>query len=230
MMDDLCFYLENHEAILQIDRPEAVEFLAKKIIASHYMQHMEFTNMAISHSQWVMSRHNNIDSLGAFNVEAQWSDVQALGRRITECAEDLEWIMLQCRIPLENPDTSRTTSWRDSTLDYQFLYMRYGSLRTRAESLNSSIAALVGMSGNQHSLREAKRTRALTVVGLMFIPLAYVASLFSMADGYLPGHSRFWLYFAVSLPLMVVMFGIYGFVDRDILGLATMLETWRKSV
>lgn len=229
MADDLCFYLRNHEAIVGIDTPEAVELLVKKIVASHYMQHLDYITMIVSHSQWVMSRHDTVDSFNTYNVEAQWSDAQALGRRIAEYCSDLEWIMLQCKIPFEGSNTPpQRTSWKDTTLDYQFLYMRYTNLRTRAESLNASMTALMGMVGNQQSVREARRTRALTVLGLMFIPLAYVSSLFSMADEYLPGRSRFWLYFAVSLPLILLVFATYVLVDNGLLGRTSWLTNFGK--
>lgn len=227
MMDDISFYLTHHAATFHFDTPDAVKLMVMKIVASHYMQHVEFINGIVSHAQWTMSRHDSIASLSVSNVEAQWSDAQALGRRVNEYCEDLEWIMLQCRIPLECPDTSRAvpaaSSWQDATVDYQFLHMRYSSIRTRAESLNSSMAALVGMAGNQHSLSEAKRTRALTILGLMFIPLAYVSSLFSMADDYLPGQARFWLYFAVSLPLIFIVFALYALVDVGMLNIVTLI-------
>lgn len=220
MLDDLCFYITTHESLLQINTPDNLEMLVHKIIASHYMQHMVFISMAVSRWQWTMSRHNDIESwLSTSNTEAQWSDVQALARRIVEYCEDLESIMLQSGIPFEAPDTSQPRSWRDVTPDYQFLYARYTSLRARTESLNSSITALVGMAGNQHSLRETKRTRSLTIIGLMFLPLAFISSLFSMADDYLPGHAKFWHYFAVSLPLTVIIFIMYTVVDKLLPGI-----------
>ena len=52
--------------------------------------------------------------------------------------------------------------------------------------------------------------KALTILGITFIPLAYVASLFSMSDGYRPGGELFWVYFAVALPLVVlIIIGYY---------------------
>ena len=76
-----------------------------------------------------------------------------------------------------------------------------------------AIGGLASMSGNQQSLREARSTKALTLVGLVFIPLAYTAALFSMAGEFGPGGERFWVYFAVAVPGVVVMLGGYFVVD-----------------
>jgi hypothetical protein len=155
MLDDLCFYITTHESLLQINIPDNLEVLVHKIIASRYVQHMVFINMAVSRWQWTMFRHNDIESwLNTSNPEAQWSDVQALARYIAEYCEDLKFIMLQAGIPLVAPDTSQPRAWRDVTPGYQFLY---------------------------------------SLIGLMFLPLAFISSLFSMVDDYLPGHAKFWL-------------------------------------
>ena len=72
------------------------------------------------------------------------------------------------------------------------------------------------------SVKEAESTKTLTAVGLVFIPIAYTCALFSMGDQFLPGSNLFWVYFAVSTPLIFLVFAgtfvIYlGYDDSEAL-------------
>lgn len=183
MLDDLCFYIQNYSALLAKDDPDSVAVFAKKIIASHYLQHFQYLRAIVSDVQFHISRQDRVrlDYFSPGFVEAQWSDTQALERRMSEYCEDLESIMLQCHIPFELSNSRTKTAWRDTDTDFQFLYARFKDIRHRAEMLNSAVTGLASMSGNRQalqeqelSLREAKSTKALTLLGLIFIPLAYV--------------------------------------------------------
>lgn len=57
-------------------------------------------------------------------------------------------------------------------------------------------------------MREAKNSKTLTFIGLVFIPLAYTSALFSMSGEYRPGGSAFWVYWVTSLPIMGAIFGV----------------------
>ena len=52
--------------------------------------------------------------------------------------------------------------------------------------------------------------KVLTVLGLVFIPLAFTCGLLSMNDRYLPGTGLFWIYWAVALPLIILVFSGSG--------------------
>ena len=54
------------------------------------------------------------------------------------------------------------------------------------------------------SIEEARNSRLLATLGTVFLPLSLVASVLSMGGDFLPGNGRFWIYFALSLPLHIV--------------------------
>ena len=187
----------------------------EKYVASQYLKLAEFLQSVIEMIQFNLSRHQDLTSFAIAAVEEQWSDVQGLERRIGEYKDDLEAIMLQLRIPFAHPNLKDMTDWKDSTPDYQYLYLRFKEISQRANNLNGSTATLAGLTNNRHavraqelaleaterSIREAKSVKALTILGVIFVPLAYVATLFSMSDSYRPGGELFWVYFVVAFPL-----------------------------
>ncbi|KAK4659571.1 hypothetical protein QC762_111470 [Podospora pseudocomata] len=217
LLDDLCFYLDHHWDLFDSHGTDLVLTLAQKIVASHYRQHVGFLQTYISHVQHSMSRQENLEYFNTTAVEKQWSDVQSYERRLSYYCIDLESIMIQCRIPFQAPNVL-SGSGSSSEADFQFLYMALKDVRRRVELLSSSITGLAGMAGNRQAVeeqvlsrQEATSVKALTVVGLVFIPLGFVASLFGMEDWFAPGGERFWMYWAVAVPVSVVAFGLYFF-------------------
>lgn len=226
-LDDISFYLQTYSSTLDLSDSSSLRVFVAKITASHYLKLAEFLRSITEGVQWKLSRRSDLTSFAVSAVEELWSDVQSWKRRIGEYKDDLEAIMLQLRIPLAIPDLSRTEKWTDCAADYQFLLMSFKEIEQRVNSLNNSIAALTSIAGNrqafkdqelslkaaERSIREAKSAKALTILGIVFIPLAFTSSLFSMSDSYLPGGEPFWLYFVVSLPLVGLVFVAYYILE-----------------
>ncbi|KAK7928317.1 hypothetical protein PG985_005315 [Apiospora marii] len=223
MLEDVCFYLEHYSSLLDLKDAESVTLVAKKIAVSHFNQLHDFVRSVVLSTQWQLSRQDDLNRFDATQAEAQWSDTQALERRLGEYHEELECTMIQCRVPLQDLDVEHVGDWKDVGADFQFLYMRFKDIRRRVEGLNSAITALTNLAAARQALksqevalREAKNTKVLTFLGLVFIPLAYTATLFSMAEPYAPGGDKFWQYFAISIPLIVLVGSLYYFSARGL--------------
>ena len=107
------------------------------------------------------------------------------------------------------------------------MLQRAKALKDRADSLNSAFTGLTGIVGNaqanreaelsvieaKRSVREAKSVKTLTLIAMIFIPLAFTSGLFSMSDKYIPGGSNFWIFFATSIPLVILVFVVAFFFD-----------------
>ncbi|KAI1408325.1 hypothetical protein F5Y13DRAFT_204860 [Hypoxylon sp. FL1857] len=221
MMDDLCFYMQNHSDLLPGQGPEAILLFVKKIIASHYLVLLNHLDLHAGNVTRRMERHSDLSDFDVLDVESQWSDAQAYRRRVHLFCEILESDMIQMGIPFETPNLNLNESdWMETIVDFQYLHMRFRQLASLTETLGEALNGLASVAGNRQALqtahrsvKEARSAKALTFVGLAFIPLAYTASLFSMADPYGPGNERFWVYFAISLPLVVFVILAYYTLD-----------------
>ncbi|KAK7953358.1 hypothetical protein PG988_014052 [Apiospora saccharicola] len=240
LLDDLLFYLKNHSDALEAPIvPRSLRVFAEKIVASHFLKLAEFLQTNIDIVQWHLSRRHDLTLFAVAAVEELWSDVQAWQRRTAEYQDDLEAIMLQLHIPLRELEVtgSQMRSWAGSTADFQYLLRRYREIGRRTQGLADAISALGSLAGNRamsgsadlslqeaaRAGREARSMKTLTTLGLLFLPLSFSASVFSMADAYLPGNSMFWVYFAVSLPLVVFVF-LLSFIME--LGYTEALRHW----
>lgn len=223
----MIFYLRSHTATLDLSNPNALRIFMEQIVAGNYLKVAEFLQSTIDVVQWSLSRRQNLTSFAISAAEEQWSDIQAWGRRIAEYQDDLEGIMVQLQIQPKTSTPSEMQGWKDCTPDYQFLRLRYKEIGRRTSVLNDSISALAGLVGNRQAFkaqelslqaaeranREAKSVKVLTLLGVIFIPLGYVASLFSMSAPYGPGGEKFWLYFPISGSLLSIIVVSYFLLE-----------------
>ncbi|KAI0402836.1 hypothetical protein F4802DRAFT_334828 [Xylaria palmicola] len=73
------------------------------------------------------------------------------------------------------------------------------------ESLNPIIMSLIQLANSNRSISEASDVRRLTYIAVVFIPLSFVAGLFSMGDDFLPGRGSFWVYWVASIPITLAV-------------------------
>lgn len=209
----MAFYLANHSKALNLTTPESLRGLMAKMVAGHYLKLSIFIQSNIELLQWDLSRHQSLTSFEVSRAEREWSDVQSWERRVAEYQDDLSGIMVQLQVPRQSYSSNQCAGWQESTSDYQHLYHLFEDIGRRTNGLSGAIAALASIVGNRAAFkgqdlalqateragREARSMKALTTLGFIFIPLTYVASVFSMSSPYGPGGHLFWVYFAVSL-------------------------------
>lgn len=225
MLDDLRFYLTNHGQQLSPHTKQAfcaAQFV-QKIAASHYLTLSTFMGSVLSHEQWQLSRRPDMSTFKLETAEQQWSDIQAWDRRLSEYSGDIEDAMMKLGINLEEPDFKnlRRDTWLEADVDFQYLRMQFKTLGERVGQINAAITGLVGIAGNRQaqaeqlrSTRQSQRATALTFIGLLFVPLAFVSGLLSMNERFIPGAGDFWLYFAISVPLILLTLLFYVALDR----------------
>lgn len=218
MLNDICYYCEHHSDLLNNFHDPTI--FMKKITAAHYIQLIGFVTHqleSIRSADWSgkdgasSARHRSRRDQNVQiedSLEAQW------GRfRCSQYVYDVEATLLALGIPWEDPSAATCSDWRTSEKDFQYISRRLVGLREDYNLLTTAMVGLGGMTRNRQavseaaqSLREAKTVKTLTFIAMFFIPLEWLAALFSMSEPFSPGGPHFWLYFAVSVPTILVAF------------------------
>lgn len=68
------------------------------------------------------------------------------------------------------------------------------------------VTSFVQIIDSRRAYAETTNITRLTVLALTFLPLSFVSSLFSMDAAIAPGGDHFWVYFAVAIPLTLVIY------------------------
>jgi hypothetical protein len=201
VLEDICFYWMNHADVVSIGSdPSISTIFLKKIIASHWMHYAEYVTNSAHSSIYHMSRGEAFEKYTVATTEKWWTD------------------------PMDQPIREfDPKNYLNSSGDFVAIYKKLLWRKDHLELLISSATGLNAIAGNKEaavknaidadrshkeqikSLGEAKKASILTFLALIFVPLAYTASLFSMADDWQPGRSKFPYYWAISLPLATMV-------------------------
>ena len=117
-------------------------------------------------------------------------------------------------------DSSRLpAALRDATIDFTSLLARLRLYKLRAEALASTADEIVNMRGAAKSLDDGMFNLRLAIFAAVVFPSTFIASIFGMADGYKPGDDQFWIFWVVSIPLVIMMVAVvtgWGNQFRDL--------------
>jgi hypothetical protein len=208
MLEDICFYWSKHRTKFERDPgPATAAKILEKLVASNYMQLINFVNAHIGNLDCRLSRRFNANLQSRWSEE-QWSDIRTWTRRCSEYTEDVDDIMTRLRIPFptySNPQ-GIVSDWTTCHEDFQYIHQHLNNLKSRAEGLSNSMTGIGGVAGTERSIKQGASITILTKVGLVFIPLAFCAGMISMNEQYLPGATSFGVYLAVSVSLIIIVF------------------------
>ncbi|CAI7628987.1 unnamed protein product [Penicillium pancosmium] len=110
-------------------------------------------------------------------------------------------------------EMSPKSIWHQLVLDFQHLEEQINQHARSLETLNPMNTSLVQLIDSRKSISQAEDVKRLSFIALVFIPLSYVTGIFSMAEQYGPGSDRFWIYWATSLPIAIVVVCISFMTD-----------------
>jgi hypothetical protein len=202
MLDDLVYYYEHNSHLLEEEEwnvPSNSAVFLKKIVAVHYLQLADYIKAMLPSLELKLTT-------AWVEEQEQWKALGTISRRCGNYRDDIEDALLSLGYPLEMParQKKKLRNWKDCEIDYQYAYLRLKVLKQRADNLMTSMTGLASIAGNRQNLEEAKRVKRLNLLALLFIPLAYTSSLFSMQDEYAPNKPQFWVYWVCAIG--VVMF------------------------
>jgi hypothetical protein len=227
MLRDLQHYFENHADIITDDdwaKPVNSSIFLKKIVAAHYLQLVDYIKAMLPSLELRLTS-------GWIDEEDQWRSLQTISRRCGNYSDDIEDTLLSLGYALKDPESVRK-SWTDCERDFQYIYYRLKILKHRADTLMQSMTGLASIAGNRQNLEEAKRMKRLNLLALLFIPLAYTSSLFSMSDNFQPGAAHFWVYWVTAIPSILVTFIVSHIMNITMDETASWtwppLNFWRK--
>ncbi|KAL5886053.1 hypothetical protein ACKVWM_007266 [Pyricularia oryzae] len=107
--------------------------------------------------------------------------------------------------------TGDTVSAQDKRSPWRLILKDIDHVQSELQDFGQSLEQMIPVATSmvqildaRYSVVHAANSTRLAYVALIFVPLSWVASLFSMSEGYGPGGKLFWMYFAIALPLVLL--------------------------
>jgi len=198
-------------------------FFPLKIVAAEWTLYAAVMHKSVK--QYEYSGSNQLGSLD--ELERLHSDMRALQRwrrRTMSSQQKIQAVLWH----MGNWGDAELGGRRAELLeDYGYLASSINGFGRRLENMLPVVTSLVQVIDSRRSFAETANITRLTVLALIFVPLNYTSSLFSMMPDKAPGGEKFWVYFTVAVPITVLVFLIAQPPFRAMRVLVGKLLRWR---
>jgi Mg2+ and Co2+ transporter CorA len=218
-LDDMVFYwTTQHLQSFKVSNPSlnAISHYPLRIVAAEWIKYIAIMYRALKQYEYSTSVTNPRDELEKLN-----SDMRALQRWRRRSMSSGYKITAVIRM-LKANSTFLCSDGDSASLieDFEYVFAMVEDFGRRLESMLPVVTSLVQIVDSRRSFDETANVSRLTVMALVFVPLAYVSSLFSMNEKLAPGGPRFWVYFVVAIPVTIAVILVakppFGMIRRTI--------------
>lgn len=185
-----------------------------------YVPHYEYSMSAFAQQQ---KNSNTLDN-----------DIKELHLWRRRCQQSLHKLNM-LRVPVEHwraQEKTESERWSHLVQDIDFIISELKQIWQSLEALANIAANLAQLLEAQRSIAEAGNVRHLTYVALLFVPMSFIASLFSMNGDYAPGKPHFWVYWVTAVPVLLIVLIMFrkSTAFLDVVGVRSLLTRIREGV
>jgi hypothetical protein len=189
-----------------------------RIVAAEWVKYVEVMQHCIKLYEY---KGNELPDLDKFNMDLR--ELQGWRLRTLNSQQKVGSIIRK----LKSNNFGKSDALTDPLVeDYEVISNNIQSAGARLENMLPVVTSLVQIIDARQSFAETANISRLTVLALVFVPLTFVSSLFSMNTENLPGRSHFWVYFVVAIPVTIVVF----LVARPPTAVTNRASTWLQSL
>lgn len=98
--------------------------------------------------------------------------------------------------------------------DIEHISTQIGKYGNILETMVPVVTSMIQLIDSRRSMKETIYVKRLTYIALVFLPLSYVAALFSMSEKFAIGSSGFKIYLATAIPLLLLVLATSNFPLR----------------
>ncbi|OJD31448.1 mg2+ transporter zinc transport protein [Diplodia corticola] len=206
MLDDLQYYWKRQKPILFDPESPALIHLAYyplRIIAAEWVNYLTVMHHSIKQYEYSVKDGPSVLWL-LDRLDSDIRSLQSWRRRSMSSQQKLHHVARFVR------HSNQTQAGEDGlellAQDYGHLAASVADFGERFERMLPIVTSMVQIADSRQSLAEAANVTRLTYLAVVFVPLSFTTGLFSMDRDTAPGSQGFWQFFAVAIPLTILVF------------------------
>jgi hypothetical protein len=205
----------EHDGVQRSSTRDMVREIVEKIAISNWIVLIEYLRHKFFQLERSTQEGLNLEDLKARKEVHRWRRSCAL------FIEQVQSSMASIKGTLAK-DQSLNSGW-------DYILTNLEALRDRMDNVAETSVALLGILESRKSLQEATDVGRLTRLGMIFLPLSFTAAIFSMGSDYAPGSTKFWVYFAIGIPLtlFILFLAFMDYLGDKVKPLSNNVS-WRK--
>lgn len=208
MFEDILLLYPLTERQLTADLNSCMD-ICKRIVLSAWTARLRIAEAQIVQEQYRMSIGNTTNEISAANLfEKSWArpwHARDFGRlvRAKTALESIAWELYRNIDALGLGSQAQTTEvWEAEA--WRSLQNVVQNLKARLEIISQAHMQAVSVRESITSNKQAQQVGYLTSLATLFIPISFVAAVFSMGGDFSAGASHFWVYWVIAVPVVAV--------------------------
>ena len=192
-----------------------------KIVAAEWINYTGVMDRTIKKYEYSNKDFSQFH-LALDKLDSDMKDLQTWRRRVVRSQQKIKVVSEF----LQKFDTNEA---RDLWEDFQYISAMITECGRLLETTIPLVTSFVQVIDSRRAFVEATNVTRLTTLALVFVPLSFISSLFSMKDVNAPGGDLFWVYFAVAVPVTLVVYLIARPPGKDTLrSIRSTIFAWSK--
>lgn len=198
-----------------LDTPVNSAYYMFNFVAHHWAQQIDLISYGVGNGEWFADDHEAVvDTRPSLNewradlvkISFATKDINYMRRQLSRFDRSLTLNMERVGVKIHQTiDDTLPPALRDAQEDFLTIASRLGPLRERVDDLTSIANEVASLRAAFKSIQDGEQSLRLSLFAAIIFPLTLVASMLSMADSYLPGREHFWVFWAASIPLAMVI-------------------------
>lgn len=215
LFDDLIFWISktSQKDIDAIENnPRAMAFRIMQIICAEWLTTCTYVTTRLSQIEWEIERPE------LFQI-VEKKDVQNESLNFNQSLQKLHtWrrrlpgyraMVTDTRrklFPDPDPSSRRPDCIKDLEKDFDILGHHIDDLLSRTERIAAVATAVTAIEESRRALEQNKALGRLTYLAVIFAPLSFVSSFFSMSTNVSELTQTIWIYFCVAVPISLLVY------------------------
>lgn len=201
---------------------ESLAYYPLRIVAAEWVKYVAVMQHCIKRYEY---RGDQLPHLDQFNTDLR--ELQGWRRRSMASQQKVRAIIRRLKARRSCGENDRDCL--DHLIeDFEVINDNIRNAGRRLENMLPVVTSLVQIIDARRSFAETTNISRLTILALVFVPLSFVSSLFSMNSINGPGGPKFWVYFAVAIPITLLVFLVARPPTQAVMKCIQWLKSSRK--
>jgi hypothetical protein len=202
---------------------QSLAYFPLRIVAAEWVKYI-----AVMHDCLVGHEYKSNEDPALEEFDTRLQELQSWRRRSKLSQQKVRFVLRLLKSwMVENPNDSRLL--QPLITDYNHISTNIEEYGRMLENTVPVVTSLVQIFEARRAYIETSNISRLTILALIFVPLNYISSLFSMNLSVAPGSTHFWVYFVVAIPVTLLVVVVARYPSPHIWNISAWVEALGRS-
>ncbi|KAK8040708.1 hypothetical protein PG991_000496 [Apiospora marii] len=204
MLQELLCYWSNNPPLHGATNSSALGELSYhplRIICSEWVNYKALMCFSLREYDTLLSGGYDAD-LQLEKINSALMAISSWPRRVASSTDSLNRGLSFIEHHADQAGASADNAWVLLHKDYEYLIQSISQQGDQLQAAIPLVSTFLQLVEGRRNYAETRIMSRLSILALVFVPLSFVSSLFSMNETFSPGGPMFWVYFATAIPVL----------------------------